>query len=204
MAPRGLRHAGAFRRRFPAIALDDDALFVGDGRVYCSAGVTAGMDLALALVEADMGPEVALAIARGLVLFMRRPGGQSQFSVRLEAQGARSTPVRAAAEWAVENLGRRLTVEAMAERACMAPRTFARAFKRETGVTPGRFLARARIEAARGRLLEGDGPLDAVAADCGFTTAETLRQAFHRAFGIPPGAYRARFRTTLSDKESRP
>jgi transcriptional regulator GlxA family with amidase domain len=184
-------------RRFPDVRVDPDPIFVRDGNVYTSAGVTAGMDLALALVEEDHGREVALAVARWLVLFLKRPGGQSQFSAQLSAQLASRQPLKELQAWIVENVHADLSVSALAARAGMSPRNFARVFTREIGVTPARFVETARVEAAR-RQLEEDGGrgVDGIAAACGFGSAETLRRAFLRRLRVSPADYRSRFQAT--------
>ena len=180
-------------QRYPQITVDADPIFVRDGNVYTSAGVTAGMDLALALVEEDHGREVALHVARELVLFLRRPGGQSQFSAQLAAQSADREPLRELQAWIADHLGDDLSVPALAARVAMSPRNFARVFTREVGVTPARFVETARVEAARRRLEESTHGVDAVAAQCGFGTAESMRRAFLRRLRVPPSAYRHRF-----------
>jgi transcriptional regulator GlxA family with amidase domain len=184
-------------RLYPALQVDPDPIFVRDGDVWTSAGVTAGMDLALALVEDDHGRDVALAVARELVLFLRRPGGQSQFSAQLAVQSADREPLRELQAWIPEHLDADLSVPALARRAAMSPRNFARVFTREVGRTPARFVEALRVEAARRRLEEcGDG-VDAIASQCGFGTAESMRRAFLRTLRVPPSDYRDRFRATL-------
>jgi transcriptional regulator GlxA family with amidase domain len=183
---------------YPSVTVDPDPIFVRDGSVWTSAGVTAGMDLALAMVEEDQGREAALAIARGLVMYVQRPGGQSQFSAALRAQRAQREPLRELQDWVVENLDADLTVERLAGRAGMSRRHFARSFAGETGVTPGRFVEDVRVEAAR-RLLESTSrSLEEVAATCGFGTAETMRRAFLRSVRVPPAEYRRRFNKEAS------
>lgn len=197
---RATTHWGACRalaRQYPAIHVDPDPIFVRDGNVYTSAGVTAGMDLALALVEEDYGRAIALEVARGLVLFLRRPGGQSQFSAQLAAQAADREPLRELQSWIADHLDHDLSVESLADRVAMSPRNFARVFAREVGVTPARFVETARIEAARRRLEESREGVDAIAAQCGFGSAESLRRVFLRHLRVPPSAYRHRF-TSLS------
>jgi transcriptional regulator GlxA family with amidase domain len=161
--------------------------------VYTSAGVTAGMDLALALVEEDHGHDVALAIARQLVLFLRRPGGQSQFSAQLAVQASDRQPLRELQQWVADHLAADLSVEALAARVAMSPRNFSRVFAREVGLSPARFVERLRIEAARRRLEESDDTVDAIARTVGFGTAEAMRRAFVRTLGVPPTDYRQRF-----------
>jgi transcriptional regulator GlxA family with amidase domain len=179
--------------RFPQVTVERDPIFVRDGDVATSAGVTAGMDLALALIEEDHGAQAALATARSLVLFVRRPGGQSQFSTALAAQPARRAPLRDLQAWILEHLEADLTVPALARRAHMSERHFARAFRAETGLTPAAYVEAARIERARRELETTDLGVEAVAARCGFGTVETMRRAFGRRLGVNPAAYRARF-----------
>jgi transcriptional regulator GlxA family with amidase domain len=188
------------RRRHPEVTVEDDPIFVRDGDVWTSAGVTAGIDLALALVEEDLGHDLALDVARQLVLFVRRPGGQAQFSTQLAAQAAEREPLRELQAWMPDHLSEDLSVPALAERAFMSPRNFARAFRREVGVTPGAYVERLRVERARLALETGDAPVEAIALQCGFGTVETMRRAFHRRLYVGPAEYRARFRpsTTVS------
>ena len=185
--------AEALARRHPNVTVEPDPIFVRDGPVWTSAGVTAGMDLALALVEDDHDSELALSVARHLVLFLRRPGNQSQFSATLASQQPEREPLREVQRSVVEHVARDHSVEAMAERAHMSPRHFARAFRAETGVTPARWVERVRLEAAR-RLLEDTAePMAAVAGACGFGTAETMRRVFLRTLEVGPAEYRRRF-----------
>jgi transcriptional regulator GlxA family with amidase domain len=190
----------ALARRYPEVTVEPDPIFVRDDggptEVWTSAGVTSGMDLALALVEEDLGPEVAREAARWLVLFLQRPGGQSQFSSHLEARPARREPIRDLQGWMADNLSADLRVEVLADRATMSPRNFARAFSRETGFTPAVYVEQLRVEAARNQLERGSDPVENVAADCGFGTPETMRRAFARRVGVAPADYRARFRRT--------
>lgn len=179
--------------RYPHVVIDPNPIWVQAGRVYTSAGVTAGMDLALAFVEEDYGSEMALAVARDLVLFLRRPGGQSQFSASLAAQASERKALLELQIWMAENLSGRLTVETLAERAAMSPRNFARVFVRELGITPARYIERLRLEAARQDLERTDKSLEEIAAACGFGSAELMRRAFHRGLGITPGRYRDHF-----------
>jgi transcriptional regulator GlxA family with amidase domain len=181
------------RRRHPAIAVEPDPIFVADGHVRTSAGVTAGMDLALALVEEDLGARLALEVARWLVLFVRRPGGQAQFSAALSRQAAEREPIAELQAWMVDHLDADLSVPALAERAFMSPRNFARVFRREVGATPAEYVERLRVERARLLLETTAEGVEAVARACGFGTVETLRRAFARCLGVSPGAYRSRF-----------
>ncbi len=178
---------------FAKVQVDPNRIYIKDGPIYTSAGVTASMDLALALVEEDHGREVALRVAKKLILFLKRPGGQSQFSMQLEAQIADQSPVRALQEWILEHLNQDLSVEALAARMKMSSRNFARLFKRETGATPGDYVEAARVEAAKRILEEGDTHLKKVASLCGFTDPGGLRRAFARHLRVTPIEYRQRF-----------
>jgi transcriptional regulator GlxA family with amidase domain len=180
-------------RRYPDIEVDRHPIFVRDGPIATSAGVTAGIDLALALVEEDLGRDTALAIARHLVMFLRRPGNQAQFSAQLSAQVAARPGLREVQRWIADHPHTDLSVPALARRANLSPRQFARAFTREVGQTPGRYVDGVRLEAARRLLHDGDDGLDRIAARCGYGTAEALRRAFVRTLGVAPGEYRARF-----------
>ena len=179
----------------PEITVEPDPIFVRDGDVYTSAGVTAGIDLALALVEEDAGHDAALEVARQLVVFVRRPGGQAQFSAQLAHPPARRETLRDLQAWLPDNLHADLSVEALAERAFMSPRNFARAFREEVGVTPAAYVAELRLERARQQLEDGDAPVEAVARSCGFGTVETMRRTFQRRLHATPSQYRDRFRT---------
>jgi transcriptional regulator GlxA family with amidase domain len=182
-------------RRYPAIEVDPDPIYVRDGDLWTSAGVTAGMDLALALVEEELGRDVALSIARRLVLFLHRPGNQSQFSAPLSVQSADRSALREVQHHIVEHLDDDLSVDALAARAAMSPRHFARCFRDETGATPARFVEAARIEAARRRLEESADSVESIARACGFGSAETMRRAFLRNVHVAPTEYRRRFAT---------
>lgn len=191
--------AGELRRRFPSVLVDAEPIYVREGSIWTSAGVTAGMDLALAMVEEDLGREVALAIARGLVLFLRRPGNQSQFSATLAAQRATREPLQEVQRALLEDIAGDHSVEAMAARAHMSPRHFARAFRAETGVTPARHVERVRVEAARSYLEDTREPVAAIARRCGFANAETMRRAFVRTLEVGPSEYRRRFRRRIPE-----
>ena len=182
-------------RRHPELTVDPNPIFVRDGNVWTSAGVTSGMDLSLALVEEDLGREIAVQIARWLVLFLQRPGGQAQFSTHLSAQLAERRPLRDLQAWIADNLDEDLRVETLAGRAAMSPRNFARFFRRETGMTPAAYVEELRVERARQLLEEGADPVEVISARCGFGTPETMRRAFSRRVGVAPAAYRGRFRT---------
>lgn len=183
-------------RRYPAVTVEPEPIYVRDGSVATSAGVTAGIDLALALVEDDLGRDAALTIARWLVMFLHRPGNQAQFSAQLAARYADREPIRDLQRWLGDHYGVELTVDAMAERARMSPRHFARTFRQQVGVSPGRYLQQVRIEAARRRLEESDTPAESVAVACGFGSPETMRRTFVQVLGMPPAEYRRRFRTS--------
>ena len=180
-------------KRYPRLVVEEDPIFVRDGAIYTSAGVTAGMDLALALVEQDYGRETALAVARQLVLFLQRPGGQSQFSAQLVAQSADREPLRALQSWITDHLGEDLSVAALARQVAMSERNFSRVFAREVGASPAQFVLRARVEAARRRLEESSDGVEKIAGDCGFASAEVMRRAFLRSLRVAPSAYRTRF-----------
>jgi len=178
-----------FARRYPKVKLDADRIFIRDGEVWTSAGITAGIDLALALVEEDLGADVARRVAQQLVVHQRRPGGQSQFSALVEL-GGRSGRFAALMDWMRAHLAEPLTVERLADQAAMSPRNFARAFAAETGATPAKAVERLRLEAARTAVEAGHAPIDHVAEAVGFGDPERMRRAFLRAFGQPPQALR--------------
>jgi len=179
--------------RYPQVEVDPDPIYVRDGNVYTSAGVTAGIDLALALVEEDLGRRVALEVARGLVLFIRRPGGQAQFSAGLAGQSAQRPSLRELQEWVADHLDEDLSVCALAERAFMSPRNFARVFVREVGMTPAAYVESLRVERARVLLETTDLQLQEIVHRCGFGTVETLRRSFARRLRVSPAEYRSRF-----------
>ncbi|MFE4868343.1 GlxA family transcriptional regulator [Streptomyces sp. NPDC056682] len=181
-------------REYPAVRVEPDPIFVRDGSIATSAGVTAGIDLALALVEEDHGRDVALTVARQLVVFLRRPGNQAQFSAQLAAQTARREPLRELQQWITEHPDSDLSVEALAGRARLSPRHFARAFQAETGTTPGRYVERVRLEHARRLLEETPGGVQEVSRAAGYGTPEAMRRAFIKSLGTSPAEYRRRFR----------
>lgn len=186
-------HCADLAARYPDIRVEPDTLYIREGSLYTSAGVTAGMDLALALVEEDHGREVALAVARALVMFLRRPGGQAQFSAQLASQFAEREPLQELQAYIVEHPCHDLSVPALARRVSMSPRNFARVFTREVGMTPARFVTSVRVENAR-RLLEESGTdLAGICAESGLGTPESMRRAFVRTLGVPPSQYRERF-----------
>ncbi len=178
---------------YPEVSVDGEPIFLRDGDVWTSAGVTAGLDLALALVADDLGDAVAREIARWMVMFVQRPGGQSQFSTHLAAQRADRRPLRDLQDWITGHLADDLTVAALARRSGMSPRHFARAFRDEVGTTPAAYVEAARVEAAKLLLATThDGAL-AVARACGFGTVETFHRAFRRVTGTTPDRYRQHF-----------
>jgi transcriptional regulator GlxA family with amidase domain len=183
----------ALKRAYPTIDVDPDSIYIRDGNVYTSAGVTAGIDLALALVEEDLGPKVALAIARDLVLFVRRPGGQAQFSAGLQTQTASHRRIQELQHSLADHLGDDLSVPALAARCHMSERNFSRVFTREVGVTPAVYVESLRLERARLLLETTELQLDQIARECGFGTVETLRRTFARRLHASPRDYRVRF-----------
>lgn len=182
-------HAAELRRCYPSVRVEADRIFVADGPVWTSAGITAGIDLALALIEADEGAALAREVARALVVYHRRPGGQSQFSALAE-MAPRTDRVRAALGFARDRLAEPLPVERLAAAACLSPRQFGRLFREETGETPARAVERLRVEAARRRLEDGREPVERIAAAVGFGDPERMRRAFVRLYGQPPQAMR--------------
>ncbi|WP_411835724.1 GlxA family transcriptional regulator [Pseudomonas chlororaphis subsp. aurantiaca] len=179
-------------RRYPRLRVEANPIFINEGPVWTSAGVTAGIDLALALVEADLGHAMALDVARQLVVFLKRPGGQSQFSatLALQKQGSRFDDLHA---WIAENLGRELNLPTLAEQAGMSERSFVRHYRADTGQTPARAIEQIRVESARRLLGDSGVPIKRIAVQCGFGSEETLRRSFLRLVGVTPQAYRERF-----------
>ena len=186
------------RTRFPAVQIDEDAIFVQQGQVWTSAGVTAGIDLALALVEADCGHDVAMEVARELVVYLKRPGGQAQFSALLVSQADGTAAFEELNLWIAAHLHLPgLTVEFLAEKACMSTRNFARLYKQKTGRTPAKAVEVFRLEAARRLLEDSTSNLDQVASQCGFGDEERMRVTFQRNLGVAPRDYRRRFASRL-------
>ncbi|MCM2429720.1 GlxA family transcriptional regulator [Streptomyces sp. RKAG337] len=181
--------------RYPEVTVDPDPIFVRDGDVWTSAGVTAGIDLALAMVEQDHGADLARDIARQLVMFVQRPGGQAQFSTQLAAQRPSRAPLRDVQDWIADHLGADLAVPVLAARAGMSERNFTRAFRAGTGRTPAAYVEAARVEAARRLLETTDTTVGAVAQRCGFGTVETMHRTFRRTVRVTPGEYRRHFGT---------
>jgi transcriptional regulator GlxA family with amidase domain len=180
-------HAEEFRKRYPKILLDEDRIFVVDGQIWTSAGMTAGVDMALAMVEKDFGLQTARAVARKLVMHQRRGGGQSQFSALLELE-AKSDRVQMALTYARGSLSSDLSVETLAEVARLSPRQFSRVFREETGQSPAKAVERLRVEAARLMMETSRHPIEVIARETGFGDRERMRQAFLRAFGQSPQA----------------
>ena len=185
--------AADLARRYPRVRVEQDRIWVRDGSFYTSAGVSAGMDLALALIEEDLGAEVALAVARAMVMYLRRPGDQSQYSAPLRLQAAETPSVRELVAWATEHPASDLSVPALAQRVGKSPRHLTRVFRKELGVAPAEAVEQLRLEAARRALQQSTAGLEEVASRCGFGSAEVLRRAFLRALHVTPSAYRARF-----------
>ena len=187
-----------FQERYPDVHVERDPIYLRDGRIWTSAGVTAGIDLSLALIEEDLGRQVAMQVARHLVVFLNRPGGQSQFSAPLEAQAQAAVgnapnhfaPLHG---WIAEHVADDLRVERLAEQAGMSARTFARIYAAKMGITPARMVEKIRVEAVRRNLEETDLPIKRIAALCGFGQEERLRRAFARQVGTTPADYRRRF-----------
>ncbi|MGJ4942545.1 GlxA family transcriptional regulator [Bradyrhizobium sp. HKCCYLS1011] len=188
------QHATELAERFPAARIVPDQIFVQDGTLWTSAGVTAGIDLALKLIEDDHGRDISLAVARRLVVFLKRPGGQSQFSAHLAAQLASEGRIQSVQHWILDHLSLELTVNTLAARAAMSVRNFTRVFQQETGITPADFVEMARVDSARRLLEDSDKPLQRVASSCGFANPDTMRRAFLRRIGTGPSEYRERFR----------
>ena len=187
------RFARDVAERFPKLRVDDNALYLRDGRYYTSAGITAGIDLSLALIEEDLGPRIALAVARDLVVYLKRPGGQAQYSEPLRMQVLSSDRFADLAAWIVGHLADDLSVETLAARASLSPRQFSRRFTAVFGSTPARYIEDLRMSEAR-RMLGQDGvSIQRVAAAVGFASADVFSRAFERRFGLSPGAYRERF-----------
>jgi len=182
-------HAGALQAQYPKVKVDQDRIFIVDGPVWTSAGMTAGIDLALAMVENDLGTDIARDVARNLVVYHRRAGGQSQFSAPLELE-PKSDRIQSALTYARRNLDTPLTVGQLAEAAHLSPRQFSRAFRAETGQSPAKAIENLRLEAARLMMEQSRHPIDVIARQTGFADRDRMRRAFLRAFGQPPQAIR--------------
>lgn len=187
------RHARDLARRFPKLKVDPDALFINDGKFYSSAGITAGIDLSLALIEEDYGAGVSLSVARELVVYLKRSGGQEQFSEPLEFQTRSRDRIAELAAWMTGHLRQDLSVEALAEKACLCPRHFSRRFKDVFDSTPAAFVEDLRLGEARKRLTKPGQTISSVAASVGFKSTDAFRRAFERCFGIKPSSYRRHF-----------
>ena len=183
---------------YPSLRIDPDLIFVRDGHVYTSGGITSGIDLALALIEEDLGREIAMLVARTMVVFLRRPGGQTQFSPFLYAEAKIRHDIRQLQTWILAHPGEQLDVTTLADRLAMSPRNFARLFRSETGTTPAKFVEQARVASARCKLEQTSLPMEAIAETCGFGTAERMRRSFQRHLSVGPQDYRTRFQSALS------
>src|SRR5882757_4991295 len=190
-------YARDLQARFPKVKVEEDRIFISDGPVWTSAGATAGIDLALAMIEEDLGADVARAVARKLVVYHRRAGGQSQFSALLELE-PKSDRIQSALEYAKRNLDKPLTVRQLAEAAHLSPRQFSRAFQAETGQSPAKAVENLRVEAARLMMEQSRHPIDVIARQTGFADRDRMRRAFLRAFGQPPQVIRRNARAELT------
>jgi transcriptional regulator GlxA family with amidase domain len=197
------RFASDVAQRFPKLDVDANAIFIKDGSFYTSAGVTAGIDLALALIEEDFGSRLAMSVARELVVHVKRAGGQEQYSEPLRVQAETSDRLGELAAWISSHLSHDLSVEALAERACLSPRQFSRRFKKAFGVTPGEFVERIRLDEARRRLSTGRSSIGQVALSVGFQSVDVFRRAFWRRIGIAPNVYRLRFGKTVGARSEK-
>lgn len=195
---RATTHWGMARHlaeRYPKVLVDPNPIWVKDGNVYTSAGISAGIDLALALVDEDLGEDIALEIAKNLVLFLRRPGGQAQFSVSLQAQHGLSSKLEELRVWISEHLQKELTVDVLADRLSTSVRTLIRIFERELDTTPAKYVEEVRIESVRRALELGERSMEEIARRCGYHSVDVLRKAFARRVGITPKEYAQRFAT---------
>ncbi len=192
------QHARELQRRFPEVRVEDDRIFIIDGSVWTSAGMSAGIDLALGMVEKDFGAKMARSVAQSLVVYHRRAGGQSQHSALLEMD-AKSDRIQNALTYAKRNLRTELTVDQLAEAAHLSPRQFSRAFRTETGQSPAKAVEHLRVEAARLMIEQSRHSIDVIAAETGFADRERMRRAFLRAFGQPPQVIRRNARVEATD-----
>lgn len=190
-------HCGNLLAKYPKVKVDYNSIFVRDGNIYTSAGVTTGMDLALDLVEEDLGSAIALDIARALVIFLRRPGGQSQFSVTLKTHSPERHSLRELPAWILEHISEPLPIELLANQAAMSLRHFSRVFVSEFGMTPAHYVLEQRVEAARRALVKTKLGQKEIALKCGFGNIEHMRRAFLRIMGVPPSTYRNHFYQNL-------
>jgi transcriptional regulator GlxA family with amidase domain len=189
-------------RRFPALRLDRNALFIRDGKFFTSAGITAGIDLALALIEEDCGAQIALSAARDLVVYFKRPGGQEQYSEPLQYQVSSSDRPTELIPWIGAHLRQDLSIETLARRANLCARHFTRRFQRAFGTSPGEFVQNARLDEARRRLSSRHKTIQEIADSVGFGSADSFRRAFERRFELSPTAYRGRFAISQSKRRS--
>jgi transcriptional regulator GlxA family with amidase domain len=187
------RYARDLAARYPELQVDANALFIQDGRFYTSAGITAGIDLALALIEEDAGRAVSLQVARDLVVYLRRAGDQAQYSEPLEFEAKSLDRLSDIARWITTNIHRKITMEALGRRASLCPRQVSRRFKSAFGTTPAAFIESVRLKEAQRRLAATEASIKRVAVSLGYRSAHVFRRAFERRFGISPGAYRERF-----------
>jgi transcriptional regulator GlxA family with amidase domain len=187
------RYASDVARRFPHVTLNPDAIYIRDGQLSTSAGVTAGIDLALAMVEEDLGSDAALSVARDLVVYLKRSGGQMQFSEPLQFQIRAADRFGELADWMLRNLHGDLSIDALAQRARLSPRQFSRRFKAVFGTSPGDYVERLRLDEARRRLPGGGQTVESIAASVGYASDDAFRRAFERHFGVAPSAYRQQF-----------
>jgi transcriptional regulator GlxA family with amidase domain len=192
------RWAHDVARRFPDLHVNDNAIFLKDGPFYTSAGATAGIDLSLSLIEEDYGPRVAMAVARELVVYLKRSGGQEQYSEPLQFQTQSVSRLSDLATWIISHLNEDLSVEVLATKACLCPRHFSRRFKGEFGHSPADFVERLRLDEARRRLSNGDNSIENVGLSVGFKSADAFRRAFERRLGLNPNDYRRRFATVAN------
>jgi transcriptional regulator GlxA family with amidase domain len=183
---------------YPEVMVEKDPIYIKDGNIYTSAGISTGIDLSLAMVEEDFGRDVAVNVARILVLYLKRPGNQSQFSNILTHQTTDHEPIKCIQGWILDHLDEEITVEAMAEKALMSPRNFARVFLRETGITPAKYIEKIRLETARRRLEETRLTIDEISSECGIGNADGLRRLFLRHLKTTPSDYRKSFATALT------
>jgi len=186
-------HCKQLAAAYPEIDVDPDPIYIRDGNVFTSAGVTSGMDLALSLVEMDHGRDISLSVARDMVMYLRRPGSQAQFSTHLAAQSTEHSVIRDLQIWLLDHLDEEHSIYDLAGRTAMSPRTFYRQFKEATGMTPARFITASRLDSARRLLEESPLAIKVIAGRCGFSDAERMRRNFHRHYGVSPDDYRRRF-----------
>jgi len=187
-------------KRYPQVKVESEPIWVRDGNIFTSAGISAGIDLALAWVEEDCGGALAHEIARELVLFLRRPAGQQQLSVSLGKQSSEMKSIQELQVWIADHVEKNLSVQMLAERVAMSLRNFERVFTRETGCTPARYVAQMRVESARRQLEDTDKSIEQIARSCGFVSADVMRRGFIRSVGTTPGRYRSRLSSTNSER----